>query len=96
MKLFYKSPAVYKDMYDTKVLALPSIETLRKDRNKNTPCPGYTESTLTELKAYAETVKDTHRKITLLIIDEMTIKRKFMYQHNRALQIIHYFVVVYE
>ena len=73
LRLYAKNPAAYQAIRD--VLVLPSPSTLRLERNKGGVAqPGIQLDLLQRLTWAVAKVEDTHEKMAVMIIDEMTIK----------------------
>ena len=74
MKLYNKSPAAYRLLRETNILALPSRQTLDKEKHKDTPCVGFQHHAMDQLRVIIDGVDCTHKKMALLVIDEMKIR----------------------
>ena len=71
LRLYAKSPAAYQATRD--VLVLPSPSTLRLERNKGGVVqPGIQLDLLQRLTCAVAKIEDTHEKMAVMIIDEMT------------------------
>ena len=74
MKLYNKSPAAYRLLRETNILALPSRQTLDKEKHKDTSCVGFQHHAMDQLRVIIDGVDCTHKKMALLVIDEMKIR----------------------
>ena len=78
LSLHAKSPAVYRELRDSKVLVLPSERTLRDYRNFFKPQPGFNSDNIERLKDMTNGYFDIHRYV-VIAFDEMKIQSKLVF-----------------